>query len=332
MELPDFDDKSHAELVEEARAAIPSLHPGWTDHNPSDPGIALVELLAWLTEMLIYRTGRIPDESVRTFLRLLDGKPRPEGAPVSLDEATHATLGALRERWRAVTPEDYEYLAMHHWPRSVDAKASTAAELHLSRVLCLPERDLSLPLSNPNRSKPAPGHVSVIVVQGKDKDLLPWTTPRDEFLSALTLFFQSRRLIGTRVHVLGPDYTGFWLSASIYLKDDARPQEVKLELNKLLDAYFDPRTGGREGTGWPFGRDVHVSDIYARLDGVRGVEFVEDLQIETSGDMPLEWKKFDGNGRAIGLRIDPHALPRHHSISNAFTFKERRGSTWEVIP
>ena len=39
--LPNLDDKTYAGLVEEARALIASLYPEWTDHNPSDPGIAI---------------------------------------------------------------------------------------------------------------------------------------------------------------------------------------------------------------------------------------------------------------------------------------------------
>ncbi|HTO49826.1 MAG TPA: hypothetical protein VML91_19490 [Burkholderiales bacterium] len=33
--------------------------PGWTDHNASDPGITLLELLAWLADLAIFRADRI---------------------------------------------------------------------------------------------------------------------------------------------------------------------------------------------------------------------------------------------------------------------------------
>ena len=36
-------------LLAFARERIPTL-PGWTDHNVSDPGITLVELLAWVAD------------------------------------------------------------------------------------------------------------------------------------------------------------------------------------------------------------------------------------------------------------------------------------------
>ena len=67
--LPNLDDRSFDELTAEARALIPGLQPDWTDHNPSDPGITLVELLAWLTEMLLFQiTPEIFQDLVRHVL------------------------------------------------------------------------------------------------------------------------------------------------------------------------------------------------------------------------------------------------------------------------
>ena len=73
LPLPNLDNRTYADLVDEARALIPSLYPDWTNHNPSDPGITLVELLAWLTEMVIYRVDRVPDANKEVFLKLLNG-------------------------------------------------------------------------------------------------------------------------------------------------------------------------------------------------------------------------------------------------------------------
>ena len=60
--LPNLDDRTFVDLVEEARTLIPTHAPEWTDHNPSDPGITLVELFAYLAEILMYRLNRISDE------------------------------------------------------------------------------------------------------------------------------------------------------------------------------------------------------------------------------------------------------------------------------
>src|SRR5699024_2381862 len=59
IELPDLDDIVYDTLVASAIAALPGYGSDWTDYNPSDPGITMLEMLAWLTEMLVYRTDRI---------------------------------------------------------------------------------------------------------------------------------------------------------------------------------------------------------------------------------------------------------------------------------
>jgi hypothetical protein len=77
IQLPNLDDRTYADLLAEMRALIPGHAPEWTDHNESDPGIMLLELFAWLTESLIYRTNRIPDASKVRFLELLGVKVQP---------------------------------------------------------------------------------------------------------------------------------------------------------------------------------------------------------------------------------------------------------------
>jgi predicted phage baseplate assembly protein len=45
-------------LVELARSHLPISAPDWTDYNLSDPGITLVELLAWIADSQIYSIAR----------------------------------------------------------------------------------------------------------------------------------------------------------------------------------------------------------------------------------------------------------------------------------
>jgi len=78
--LPNLDDRRFADLVDEALARIPVQAPGWTDYNASDPGITLIELLAWITDGDIYRANRIPDSHIRQFLSLLGVAPEPPHA------------------------------------------------------------------------------------------------------------------------------------------------------------------------------------------------------------------------------------------------------------
>lgn len=68
---PKLDDRSFNDIVEEAISMIPRYAPEWTNHNPSDPGITLIELAAWMTDLLIYRMNQVPDKNYVAFLNLL---------------------------------------------------------------------------------------------------------------------------------------------------------------------------------------------------------------------------------------------------------------------
>lgn len=113
--------RTYAELVEEARNLIPGLASDWTNHNPTDPGIALIELFAWLTEMVLYRVERVPSANYEKFLQLLKGDSswRLPSDAVSRAEALEAeirtTVLGLRKRYRAVTTEDYTQLILEDW-------------------------------------------------------------------------------------------------------------------------------------------------------------------------------------------------------------------------
>lgn len=69
---PRLDDKSYDDLRRELVRRIPVHSAEWTDHNAGDPGIALLEVFAWLSENLLYRLNRVPDKAQLEFLNLLD--------------------------------------------------------------------------------------------------------------------------------------------------------------------------------------------------------------------------------------------------------------------
>ena len=79
VRLPEIqlDDRGFQELVSEARTRIAQRCPEWTEHNVSDPGITLIELFAWMTEMTTYRLNRVPDKIYVRLLELLGVPLRP---------------------------------------------------------------------------------------------------------------------------------------------------------------------------------------------------------------------------------------------------------------
>ena len=82
LDPPDLDDRKWQDLVDQARDLIPIYSPEWTDHNPSDLGMTLVELFAWLVEGMIYRLNQVPDKNFIEFLNLV-GITRDPATPAS---------------------------------------------------------------------------------------------------------------------------------------------------------------------------------------------------------------------------------------------------------
>lgn len=76
-----LDDRTFQDIVDEAKKRIAASCPDWTDHNVSDPGITLVELFAWMTEMVLYRLNQVPEKNYIKFMELLGLRLRePESA------------------------------------------------------------------------------------------------------------------------------------------------------------------------------------------------------------------------------------------------------------
>jgi hypothetical protein len=310
--LPSLDDRTFADLTGEARALIPALLPEWTDHNPTDPGVVLVELFAWLTEMLLYQADQVPDAHVEKFLALL-GAPRDPDT--SLDSATRAAVLGLRERYRAVTPDDHEELVRSDWP--------AAGGRPVARVRCVPRRDLAA-TDAAVRAAAAPASVSVVVVPPRpdpaadpaadvDDDtgsagtvsgrILP--IPGETLLTGLTAFFEPRRLLTTRLRVVGPRYRPVRVDADVVVRDDAAPEPVLAAARAALADFLDPLEGGPGGTGWPFGRPVWTSEVIAVLAAVPLVAYVEDATV--TSDDPAR-VLLDGAGRPTGVALDADEL------------------------
>ena len=71
LPAPELDDRKFQDIVDEAKRLIPKYCPAWTNHNLADPGIALIELFAWMTEMTLYRLNQVPDRLYAKFLELI---------------------------------------------------------------------------------------------------------------------------------------------------------------------------------------------------------------------------------------------------------------------
>ncbi len=269
LTLPQLDDRTWKDLIEESRALIPSLAPEWTDFNASDPGITLVELFAYLAESLLYRVNRVSEPSQRAFLKLING-PAWQGRG-DLGRDIRSTLVGVRYCHRAVTAHDFESLAM-----AVNDQPDFPEKV--GRARCLPRRNLEGG-GSPNLD--APGHVTVLIMPTTR------TRPSEELLRRVRRILEPARLIATRVHVVSPRFVMIGIRIALVIRKDAVPETVRTGAISALEKFFDPMEGGADGFGWPFGRSVYVSEIYrilARLPGVQYVARTVDPETQRSLD------------------------------------------------
>ena len=96
--LKNVDDRNFEDLVSEAKRRIAAYFPEWTDHNESDPGIALVQLFAWLTETSLFRLNQVPDDRMYvSFLDLIGFGPAPAVSARAIVEVKMTPGSGLHE-------------------------------------------------------------------------------------------------------------------------------------------------------------------------------------------------------------------------------------------
>lgn len=150
MPLPtiNLDDRTFDQLFADLRRRIPVYAPEWTDHNESDPGIAMLQLFCWLQEMMFYRLNRVPDKMFVEFLRLVGIEltpPAPAHAdltftlsvkdlpqPVAIPQGTQATLASGGTSGPVIFETDDNLFAVGATTQAVQVYDS--ARFTLSRV------------------------------------------------------------------------------------------------------------------------------------------------------------------------------------------------------
>jgi predicted phage baseplate assembly protein len=183
--------------------------------------------------------------------------------PEPLDAARRRAALELRTRDRAVTREDYQYLA-------------TAATRRVARAVCMP----------PENGGPVRVHVIPRIEAPKGRLDHADLAAGDELLAEVTAFLDKRRLLGTTIEVLPVRARGVSVVADVEPVPGADPKRTAAEVADALHAYLNPLDGGSldgPGEGWPFGRTLNLGELYGVVHRVGAVESVRILRMyETS--------------------------------------------------
>lgn len=154
----------------------------------------------------------------------------------------------IKHRNRAVTEEDFERIAC-------------AASSRIARTKCIIQE---------NKIK------IIVVPEGKEDKPIPslWLLKIVE----KHILQRALNLVSPEcVEIHKPEYVEISINVSIVPESMELAVPLENEILMRLKDCLHPLTGGTEKTGWEFGRDVHISDVYALLEGIDGVDHVENL-------------------------------------------------------
>ena len=192
-------------------------------------------------------------------------RPATGGAePESIDNAKLRGPQALRTRHRAVTAEDFEYLAK---------EASTS----VGRAHCVQPQEVGA------EDGPPPGMVQVLLVPALATDRQQ-VVPEElavphELLDQVKDYLDERRLLTTLLVVSEPTYLWVSVDARVKVRRGADAEQVSRAIDERLHRFFHPLSGGADGDGWPFGRSLFVPELYSQIQGVPGVDYTEEVEV-----------------------------------------------------
>ncbi|MBL0731332.1 MAG: putative baseplate assembly protein [Desulfosarcina sp.] len=191
--------------------------------------------------------------TLKTSIPFADRVTNPEAAEGGSDtESLEAVFERgphlIKHRDRAVTEEDFERLAK-------------AASSYIARSKCFTKEN----------------KLKIIIIPKGEEDK---PTPSLGLIRTVEKHLVKRSLnliLPESIEVQKPSYREVSITVDVVPESIDLAIPLEKEILKRLKEFFHPLTGGPEKSGWEFGRDVHISDVYALLEGIKGVDYVEKL-------------------------------------------------------
>jgi hypothetical protein len=180
---------------------------------------------------------------------------RAEGGAEPEREAAVLARGpqTVRHRRQALTLADYEALACEASPGVAVARATSRR-----------------------------GRVTIAIVPHSPD---PAPEPSWELRRKVREFLRLRApaSLGGAISVVAPTYHRIGASVVLVPRTPGATGLLVADATKALHEFLHPLTGGPDRTGWPFGRDVRLSDVAALLARLTGVDVIEDLLLVVDG-------------------------------------------------
>jgi predicted phage baseplate assembly protein len=182
----------------------------------------------------------------------------------SVADASDRVPAILTTQYRAVTAQDFADIAL------------MTPNAQIVRAFALPLFNPNLSVANPPAQGssaavtyvPLPGVVTVLVIPYSTN---PAAIPSAQTLQLVANWLDSHRLITTEVYVQGPNYRQVQIQVSVIADPTYALATVTQALTNQLLTYFNPLTGGADGTGWAFGATIYASETEREILITQGV-------------------------------------------------------------
>jgi hypothetical protein len=193
-----------------------------------------------------------------------------------LDSLNRGAATLLRHRDRAISVDDYADLAMKASPE-------------VARAKCVPTCDVkdSQGSQDNRETETRLGSVCIIVVpktgeaSGQMHNEMHEIRPQPSFelLKNVKEFLDRRRPIGIDLTLLGPEYVSVGIVAEFVWAPEHTSAGAQAEIEKRLNRFLHPITGGPDGLGWQFGECPHTSDFYPLLGAIERLDYIRTLEL-----------------------------------------------------
>jgi hypothetical protein len=132
-----------------------------------------------------------------------------------------------------------------------------------------------------------PGWVTVLVIpESAATRPTPSATLRQDVKRAVAERAPATLVSLDRLVVRGPSYVSVSVEADL-VASGGSVSRLEARASAAVRAYLHPLTGGPDGDGWRFGDLPCRSDVFELLEGVDGVDHVEDLSVVFETDQSL---------------------------------------------
>ncbi|MEA5567770.1 putative baseplate assembly protein [Anabaena sp. UHCC 0399] len=182
----------------------------------------------------------------------------------------------IRHRNRAVTAQDFEDLAYEASPDVARAKVIAPIFDPLADDSWLETNRYLTKNSSEIHLKPDinPGQVTLLIVP---KSSARQPVPSLALIERVETYIRARCHPTINLIVTAPDWQQVSVTAVVVPVSPDVADAVTEAVIKRLEEFLHPLTGGKQGQGWAFGRQPQMSDLYAVIEGVPGVDHIHEL-------------------------------------------------------